>query len=84
MSVRVVTPGNETLLDALKKQYFNDFMTNLKTLRVLYPNDPLPVEAQQLYEMMAEVFGFDPDQVTMNTITGKRRQEAADIIGAIQ
>ena len=33
---------------------------------------------------MAEVYGFDQDQVTMNTITGERRQEAADIIWAIQ
>jgi len=84
MSVRIVTPGNETLLDALKKQYFNEFIQNLQTFRAIYPNEALPIEAQQLYDMMAEVYGFDPDQVTMNTITGKRRQEAADIIGAIQ
>lgn len=84
MSVRIVTPGNETLLDALKKAYFNDYMKNLQTFTLLYPGQPLPIESQELYEMMAEVYGFDPDQVSMSTETSKRRQEATDILGAIQ
>ncbi len=59
-------------------------MNNLQTFRVIYPNEKLPIEAQQLYEMMAEVYGYDPDKFGMATETSKRRQEASDIIGAIQ
>lgn len=64
MSVKVVTPTTQTLLDALRKDEFNTFVKNLTLFRQIYPNQQPPISPEELYEMMGEVYGFDIDNVT--------------------
>ena len=77
-------PTTETLLDALKKDEFNTFIQNLTLFTQLYPGQPLPIEAQELYEMMGEVYGFDVDNIQGSTETKKRRQKVNEMISALQ
>lgn len=84
MAVRIVTPGNTTDIEALRKAEFNDFIKNLQTFTIMYPGQPLPVEAQEVYEMMCEVYGFDMDALSMSTESDKRRKESADLIEGIR
>lgn len=84
MSVQVVTPTTETLLDSLKKDEFNTFIQNLTLFTQLYPGQPLPIEAQELYEMMGEVYGFDVDNIQGSSETKKRRQKVNEMISTLQ
>lgn len=84
MSVKVVTPTTQTLLDSLRKDEFNTFVKNLTLFRQIYPNQQPPITPEELYEMMGEVYGFDVDNVTGVTEGKKNRQEAASIIDAIR
>jgi len=84
MSVTVSTPTTQTLLDALRKDEFNTFVKNLTLFRQIYPNEPVPVSQDELYEMMGEAYGFDIDNVTGVTEGKKNRIEAATLIDAIR
>lgn len=80
LSVYIETPTTKTLLDAMRKEEFNNYLKNLQTFTMLYPWQPLPISQQELYEMMSEVYGFDVDEIQMRTETDKIRKESADIL----
>jgi hypothetical protein len=84
MAVQVVTPTTQTLLEALKKEDFTALVGNLVQFRNMFPNDPLPVEAQDLWEMACEVYGYDAENIQSNTQTKARREEAASIIEGLR
>jgi hypothetical protein len=80
LSVYIETPSTKTLLEAVKKQEFSDYLKNLQTMQLLYPQQPLPVSMQELYEMMSEIYWFDVDEIQLRTETDKIRKETWDIL----
>lgn len=84
MAVAVVTPTTQTLLDSLRKTEFGELVDNLVKFRNMFPNQPLPVEPQELWEMMGEVYGYDVDQIQGTSETKQRRQKAAEIIDGLR
>ena len=84
MAVRIVTPWNETSLEALKKTEFNEFVKNLQLFPAMYPGEPLPVEMKELYEMMCETYGYDMDALSMMTESDKMREESVSLIEGIR
>lgn len=83
LSVYIETPSTKSLLEAVKKAEFNDYIKNLVTFTQLYPWQPLPVTQQELYEVMSEVYGFDVDEIQLRTETDKIRKEASDTLALI-
>lgn len=84
LSVYIETPSTKTLLEALKKEEFNSYMNNLVAMQKLYPDKPLPISQQELYELMSEIYWYDVDEIQMRTETDKLRKEASDILWLLQ
>lgn len=83
LSVYIETPSTKSLLEAVKKAEFKDYINNLISFTQLYPWQPLPVSQQELYEMMSEVYWFDIDEIQMRSETDKIRKEASDLLWLI-
>lgn len=83
LSVYIETPSTKSLLEAVKKAEFKDYINNLVTFTQLYPWQPLPVSQQELYEVMSEVYWFDVDEIQMRSETDKIRKEASDTLALI-
>lgn len=79
MAVRVTTPTTETMLQELKKLDYSNFVTSLRNIQAMFPDQPLPVTPEELYEMGMEAYAIDPTGVFSKSDERKAREENAKL-----
>lgn len=80
MSIKVTTPSTETLLTALRKSDFTQYLQNLQTMKVLFPDQPLPISQEELVQLSASIYGYDAENFESQSNKTKNAKQVSQLL----
>lgn len=80
MSIYVTTPSTQTLLEALRKDDFTQYLQNLQTMKVIFPEKPLPISQEEILQVSASIYGYDAEDFESQSNKTKNAKEVANLL----